>query len=289
MCDEDDLLDAMSHETPPPMHGFGAGTFRRLPAVYFIGDSRAMAFRNGVYVSEHTARAYHLRSVHVRSLYAADFFSRERGLAYALLNALATDQALITHDEGARWTATRWDELLEGTTPLVLFCGAYDVHRLMDRLGPDADIPAWNALSRGFDLSPLPASRLVGGDEALQYARTLMEPLALGIEALRAMGFDRIFVHGTPPPSFGERFQDIYGDIKTFRQYHPNAFPKAYMLIDAAIREITARMSARYVAGPVDAGGALPAELTWDDVHYTAVGAREVARAVVSVLEGVVE
>jgi hypothetical protein len=289
LCDEDVLLDEIARESAAPAQGLAPGTFQRFPPVYFIGDSRAMPFRNAVYVSEHTARAYQLRSVHLRSLYAADLFSRERGLAYGLLNALATDQTVITHDFGATWNATPWDDLLEGTAPLVLLCGAYDVHRLMDQIGPDADILAWDADSRRFERSPLPASRLVDAEEALQRAHAIMEPLAPAIEALRTMGFARIFVHGTPPVHLGERFQRLYGHAKLFRQYHPNALPKASLLVDAAIRSIAARTSARYVSGPVDADGALRSELTSDDVHYNAEGAREVARSVVSVLEGVVE
>jgi lysophospholipase L1-like esterase len=61
------------------------------------------------------------------------------------------------------------------------------------------------------------------------------------------------------------------------------------MILDRALRTIAQRTSARYISGPTNAIGELPQEFTWDDVHYNAQGACEVARAVVSVLEGVVE
>jgi hypothetical protein len=290
LCDEDEILEAVSRETPPDAaRAFGAGTFHRLPPIYFIGDSRILPFRNAVYTSEFTAHAYQLRALHLRGLNAADFYSHERGINLPLLNALATDQTVIARDEGARWVATQWDHSTGGTAPLVLFCGAYDVHRLMDELGPDADIPAWGEPSRRYDVSTTPASRLVSAEDARQRAREILEPFALGIEALRAMGFDRIFVHGCRRAALGERFKRLYSHVKWLRQYHPNAKDKVLALFDQALQTVAARTGARYISGPVDARGELPSELTWDDVHYSADGAREVARHVVSLLEGVVE
>ena len=116
-----------------------------------------------------------------------------------------------------------------------------------------------------------------------------MEPFALGIGALRTMGFDRIFIHGSRRSQRGERFDRLYGKFKSFRQYHPNALPKVHMLFDEAAQSIAQRTSARYISGPVDANGELSRDVTWDDVHYNVDGARKVARSVVSVLEGVVE
>ena len=62
-----------------------------------------------------------------------------------------------------------------------------------------------------------------------------------------------------------------------------------YALIDEAMRAIARRTAARVRPGAGRAHGELPADVTWDDVHYNADGARAVARSVVSVLEGVVE
>jgi hypothetical protein len=289
LCDEDAILEAVSRETQSPAaHALGADTFYRLPPIYFIGDSRVVPFRNAVYASEFTSRAYQLRSVHLRSLHAADFYSRERGINVPLLSTLATDLAVISYDEGARWQVYR-SEHDPDPAPLVLFCGPYDAHRVMDELGPDADISAWDARSSRYDVSTKPASRLVSSQDALLRVLEIMEPFALGIEALRTMGFDRIFVHGSPPSQRGERFNRLYGKFKGLRQYHPNALPKVHVLFDEAALSIAQRTSARYISGPVDAHGELSQDVTWDDVHYNADGAREVARSVVSILEGVVE
>jgi hypothetical protein len=289
LCDEDEILAAVSAETrSPAADAFGADTFYRLPPIYFIGDSRVIPFRNAVYASEFTSRAYQLRSVHLRSLHAADFYSRERGINLPLLSTLATDQAVISHDEGARWNATRAEDDA-GTAPLVLFCGPYDVHRVMDELGPDADITAWDERSSRYDVSTKPASRLVSAQDVFQRVLEIMEPFALGIEVLRTMGFDRIFIHGSPRSHRGERFERLYGKFKWLRQYHPNALLKVHMLFDEAALSIAQRTSARYISGPVDANGELSRNLTWDDVHYNAEGARLVARSVVQILEGVVE
>ena len=288
-CDEDEILEAVSRETrPPAARALGADAFYRLSPIYFIGDSRAIPFRNAVYASEFTSRAYQLRSVHLRSLHAADFYSRERGINLPLLSTLATDQAVISHDEGARWTATR-AEHDAGAAPLVLFCGPYDAHRVMDELGPDGDITAWDERSSRYDVSTKPASRLVSAHDALQRVLEIMEPFALGIEALRTMGFGRIFIHGSPPSHRSERFDRLYGKSKGLRQYHPNALLKVHLLFDEAARSIARRTSARYVCGPVDANGEVSQGFTWDDVHYNAEGARMVARSVVQILEGVVE
>jgi hypothetical protein len=291
LCDEDAVLDEVSRETTvPTAHGFSADAFHRLPPIYFIGDSRSIAFRNAVYVSEFTSRAYQLRSVHLRSLHAADFFSREHALAPPLVSALATDQTIISHDDGEHWIVNRSEFVLDtDAAPLVLFCGVHDAHRVMDYLGPDGDIPAWDERSRRFDATKKPVSRLVSAEDALQRVLELMEPFALGIEALKTMGFHRIFVHGCPCSSDSTRAGRRSVQMKGMRQYHPNAGGKVYALIDEAIRSIARRTSARYLAGPVDARGELPAAVTWDDVHYNADGARAVARSVVSVLEGVVE
>ena len=289
LCDEDEILEAVSRDTrPPAAHALGVDAFYRLPPIYFIGDSRAIPFRNAVYASEFTSRAYQLRSVHLRSLHAADFYSRERGINHPLLSTLATDQAVISYDEGARWAATRADHDA-GTAPLVLFCGPYDAHRVMDELGPDADITAWDERSSRYDVSTKPPSRLVSAHDVSQRVLEIMEPFALGIEALRTMGFDRIFIHGSPRSHRGKRFDRLYGTFKWLRQYHPNAMPKVHMLFDEAARSIAQRTSARYISGPVDAHGELSRDVTWDDVHYNADGARMVARSVVQILEGVVE
>ncbi|HEV3089228.1 MAG TPA: hypothetical protein VGX96_18635 [Candidatus Elarobacter sp.] len=290
LCDEDEILAAVSRDQLPVERGFAPGTLHRLPPIYFVGDSRALPFRNAVYTSEFTARSYQLRTVHLRFLHAADFYSRERGLTTALLDALATDDTLTPHDEGARWTASRWEHDLEGAAPLVLFCGPYDAHRVMDYIGPDADIAAWDQRSHACDVSAEPASRLVSAAEVRRYVLEIMEPFALGIEALRAMGLDRIFVHGSPAaPQRTDRFYRLFGHVKWLRQYHPNALSKVLLLFDDAARTIAARTSARYLSGPVDAHGGTPPELTSDDVHYNADGVRELARSVVAVLEGVVE
>lgn len=290
VCDEDEVLEAVAAE-PSPANGWGeAGAFYRVPALYFIGDSRVMPFRNAVYVSPYTARRYVLRSVHLRSLHAADFYSAEHGINAALIGALATDQAMISHDEGAHWTATASDDRADrGTSPLVLFCGPYDVHRILDELGPDADVLPWDARSRRCAATMQPASRLVRADDVVQRILELMQPFSLGIRALRAIGFTRIFVHGAYRSRGTERFQERYGHAKWLRLYHPNALFNVMMLLDEAMRRIALETSSRYVAGPVDADGLLAEELTWDDIHYSARGASEVARHVVSVLEGVVE
>ena len=290
ICDEDEILKTVAAE-PTSADGWGeAGAFHRVPALYFIGDSRVMPFRNAVYVSPYTARGYVLRSIHLRCLHAADFYSAEHGLNAALIGTLATDQAMISDDEGAHWTATAWDDRAgAGTSPLVLFCGPYDVHRVLHELGPGADVRAWDERSQRHTVTMPPPSRLVGADEVLQRILEMMQPFAEGIRALQAIGFTRIFVHGAYRSRSAERFQERYGQAKWLRQHHPNALLKVTLLLDEAMRRIAQETSSRYVAGPVDADGSLAEELTWDDVHYSAQGASEVARYVVSVVEGVVE
>ena len=289
LCDEDELLAAVAQAAAQPSRrAFGGGAFDRLPAIYFIGDSRSITFRNVVYTSEFTNRSYLLRSAHLRSLYAGDFRSRAGPVNEALLNQLATDQALIIHDGPMGWTAARADGP-NGPAPLVFFCGLADMFRTLDALGPDADIRAWDELSRRCDVSRVPASRLVSAEETLRIALETLEPFALGIEALRTMGFDRIFLHGCPRFTLGERFEADNRGAKWRRQIHPNVIAKALLLFDEAIRSIAVRTNARYVAGPVDADGVLPPEVTHDDVHYNDEGARRVVQSVVSVLEGVVE
>ncbi len=159
----------------------------------------------------------------------------------------------------------------------------------MDELGPDADITAWDGRSSRYDVSTKPASRLVSAQDTLHRVLEIMEPFALGIEALRTMGFDRIFIHGSRRSQRTERFDRVYGTSKWLRQYHPNAMPKVHMLFDEAAQSIARRTSARYISGPVSAYGEFTRDVTWDDVHYNAEGARMVARSVVQVLEGVVE
>jgi hypothetical protein len=296
LCDEDEILNAISATSfgraPAP-----ASEFLKLSPVYFIGDSRAIVFRNSTYISPFTAKAYQLRSVFLRNLYAADFYAPERGLNLALLTTLATDQAAITYDEGATWTANRRDfeadadghSIERGSAPLVLFCGNFDAIRVLDELGPDVDVAAWDDLSRGYELSRKPASSVLQPDFVLARMLDALEPFALGVNALQAMGFERIFVHGYPRPQSGERFGRLYGTLKSLRQYHPNAMPKVSLILDRALREIAQRTSARFVSGPAGPNGELSQEFTWDDVHYNARGASACAREVISVLEGVVE
>jgi hypothetical protein len=305
LCDEDEILAAMSGEPDdPPAPAFGTQAMFRLPPIYFIGDSRTIIFRNAVYVSEFTSRAYLLRCTHLRSLHAADFFTPEAGINPSLMSTLATSLAVSSSDGVTGWTANRSqfgmdaDGVARGpaeiglehrVAPLVLFCGAYDAHRVMDELGTGADIPAWDAMSRRYDVSTTPASRLVPVADVRRRVLEIMEPLALGIEALQSMGFDRIFVHGCPRTQLGERFEHYYGAAEWLRRYHPQTLFKVLILFDEAARSIAGRTAARYLGGPVNADGEIPYELTWDDVHYNARGAREVVRAVVAVLEGVVE
>jgi len=290
ICDEDEILKTVAGE-PTSANGWAeAGAFYRVPALYFIGDSRVMPFRNAVYVSPYTARGYVLRSIHLRCLHAGDFYSAEHGLNAALIGTFATDQAMISNDEGAHWTATASEDRAgAGTSPLVLFCGPYDVHRVLQELGPGADVRPWDERSQRHTVTVPPPSRLVGADEVSQRILEMMQPFAEGIRALQAIGFTRIFVHGAYRSRGAERFQERYGQAKWLRQYHPNALLKVTLLLDEAMRRIALETSSRYLAAPVDADGLLAEELTWDDVHYSAQGASEVARCVVSVLEGVVE
>ncbi len=292
LCDEDEILAAVAQEPPSSTApSFAAGSFQRLPPIYFIGDSRTIPFRNAVYVSEFTSRAYQLRSVHLRGLRAADFYSREHGINASLLTTLATDQTVISHDEGVRWIVNLSEFVMESdAAKLVLFCGPYDARLALEELGPDADIPAWNEVSSRYDVSTKPALRLMSADDVRARLLELMEPFALGIEALRAMGFGRIFIHGCPRTQRGERFSSRYGDVvEWLRDYHPNVLFKIHMLLDEVARSIAARTSARYVSGPADADGEIARQFTFDDVHYNNLGAQEVVRAVVAVVEGVVE
>src|ERR1700738_813186 len=78
LCDEDEILAEVSRGAQQPAaRASGTDTFTRLPPIYFIGDSRTVQFRNAIYTSQFTARAYLLRSVYLRTLHAADFCSRE--------------------------------------------------------------------------------------------------------------------------------------------------------------------------------------------------------------------
>jgi len=297
LCDEDAILNAISAESYAASAPSLPNEFHKLSPIYFIGDSRTLIFRNSTYVSPFTSNVFQLRSVFLRNLYGADFYSPESGLNFSLLTILATDQAAITYDEGATWIANRRDfeadadgrNIERGSAPLVLFCGVFDGIRVLDELGSDVDVLAWDDVSRGYDLSSKPASKVLHPDHVLQRVLDVLEPFALGVKALQAMGFERIFVHGYPRPKSGERFARVYGQLKSLRQYHPNALPKVSLILDRAMRVIAQRTSARYVAGPTTVDGELPQEFTWDDVHYNARGACEVARQVVSVLEGVVE
>jgi hypothetical protein len=289
ICDEDEILAAAAAE-PGSANGWGeAGAFHRVPPVYFIGDSRVVPFRNAVYVSPYTARAYALRAVSLRSLHAADLYSPETGISAALMGTLATDLAVTANDEGTRWQATASDHPPgPSTAPLVLFCGPYDMHRVLDELGPDADVVPWDSRSQRY-AATRSASRLVRADEISQRIDEIMQPLALGIRALRAIGFDRLFVHGAYRPCDIERVRERYGTMVSFRRYRLSALFKVLILLDDALRRIALESSSRYIAGPADADGLLADEFTSDDVHYSARGASELARHVVAVLEGVVE
>lgn len=297
-CDEDEVLRALSEERPSSSaERFGADELHRLPPIYFIGDSRSIVFRNSVYVSPYTSRAYQLRSVFLRHLYAADFHSPQSGLNMALVNALAVDQTLLALDEGVRWLANRYDFEADSlgnhdehdAATLILFCGANDARRLLDALGPDADIRAWDDRSSRYDDGTKPASLVFDAEDVYAQVLELLEPFALGVEALRVIGFNHIFVHGFPQGNRGERSRRFNGDPKSMRQYRQSAMMKARMLVDRAMQSIAQRTATRFIAGPVGPDGRLADELTWDDVHYGARGAREVVRSVVSVLEGVVE
>ena len=290
ICDEDEILAAVAAEASSANGWAEAGAFYQLSPLYFVGDSRVIPFRNAVYVSPYTTRAYALRSVHLRSLHAADFYSPESGINAALTGALATDQAMISHDEGAHWHATESDQHAgPGAAPLVLFCGPYDVHRVLDELGPDVDVIPWDERSERYALTMRPASRLVSADEVLERMLEIMQPFALGIRALQAIGFTRVFVHGSYRSYAIQRFEERFLKVKWLRQYHPNALLKVVTLLDDVLSRIALDTSSRYVTGPVDADGMLSDEFTYDDVHYNASGASELARRVVSVLEGVVE
>lgn len=295
-CDEDELLDAVTAERHTPASAEVEDEFFKLSPIYFIGDSRTIVFRNSTYVSPFTSTAFQLRSVYLRDLYVSDFYGAQDGLSPLVLATLAADQASITYDEGRTWIASRRDyeanadgrTIERGPAPLVLFCGANERRRLLDDLGPDADVAAWDEPSRRCDLSREPASMLVSADDALQRAVEILEPFARGIDALRAMGFERIFVHGYARPPIEGLGRGAVRE-KSIRQRHPNAMRKAALLIDAALRITAQRTSARYIPPPGNGEGVVPPEFTWDGFHYNARGACEVARAVVSVLEGVVE
>jgi hypothetical protein len=290
ICDEDEILAAVAAEASSANGWAEAGGFYQLSPLYFIGDSRVIPFRNAVYVSPYTTRAYALRSVHLRSLHAADFYSPEDGINAALTGALATDQAMISHDEGAHWYATVSDQHAgPGPAPLVLFCGPYDVHRVLDELGPDVDIIPWDERSERYALTMRPASRLVPADDVTARMLEMMQPFAVGIRALQAIGFTRIFVHGSYRSFALEQFDERYAKLKWLRQYHPNALLRMVALLDDVLRRIALDTASRYVTGPIDADGMLADEFTYDGLHYSALGAGELARRVVSVLEGVVE
>ncbi len=290
LCDEDEILKSVSRGAHAPAGpAFAAGTLHYTLPICFGGDSRALPFRNAVYTSEFTSRSYSMRVAHLGITRATDFVSRDGGVGNGLLSALVMDRFAITREEGTTCTAAPWSAAIPGSLPIVLFCGPYELHEFMLELGPDTDVAAWDVRSSRYDARSKPALRLLPADEVRQRVHRSMEPFALGIEALRRMGFDRIFIHGMPPSAWGERFKRAYPHVPWFETSHPNAFPKVWLLYDEALREIAVRTSTHIVTGPLDAEGILPPEATWDDVHYTADGARAVVRTVLSIVEGVVE
>ncbi len=290
LCDEDAVLEAVSRAAPAAAGpAFAAGSFHYTLPICFVGDSRTLPFRNAVYTSELTSRPYSLHAVHLGITRAVDFFLHEGRVGDRLLQALAADRAVITDDGGTTWTAARWSGAIPGALPLVLFCGPSEANEIMLELGPDTDIAAWDERSSRYGAPLSPTSRLLKADEVRQRVEQTLEPFALGIDVLRHMGFERIFVHGMPPARWAERFRRAYPHVSWLETSHPNAFPKVWLLFDEVLRSIAERTSARVVCGPLDAEGILRPEATSDDVHYTPEGAREVARCVVSFVEGAVE
>ena len=297
LCDEDEILRAISAEPDAPNEFAQRDELHRLWPIYFVGDSRAIVFRNRLYVSPHTYRPYELRSVYLRNLHAVDFYSVQRGLNAPLTNALATDVATVSSNGGFRWSANRLDYEREpdgsrfehGPAPLVLFCGSFDCMRVLDELGPDADVAAWDDASRRCEVTSAPSSRVVPVDEVRRRMFEVLEPFASGIRYLRGIGFERIFVHGYGRARTVDSFGRIDQGLKFLRQYHPNAWGKIRIVLDQELRSIAQRTGARFIAGVVSEDGKTSREYTWDAVHYNLRGALEVVRAVVDVLEGVVE
>lgn len=100
-------------------------------------------------------------------------------------------------------------EPAHATRTLVISCGgvdAWDAEERMHRRGE------WFALDPAFEAeigihAPYRAQRERSVEDAQRDVRRILEPLAAGLQTLRACGFTRLYLLGLGPPSLEERVQ----------------------------------------------------------------------------------
>lgn len=154
----------------------------RAVPIYFIGDSHTLVHNHLLYTKNGTH--YITESHYVHGLYAREFCVDGK-IAESVTAPLAGLLALT--DDGWR---LRWKDVT-----LVVQCGDLDARRTAIDLGAEAGL-----------VLPFAPQERVSGTRPVPYAlvenqaRKSLEPLFLGLEQLRDMGFERLAVAAIPPP-----------------------------------------------------------------------------------------
>jgi hypothetical protein len=197
---------------------------RRATPIYVLGDSHVLIFADRV--AERGQDLFVFRSLYCPSLQAAEFVDAEGRLDQRVRAQMRAAGLLVEVDGGDeafhttrsrewRAAAVAADKTRE-TPALVIACGGLDtLFRIADLRADDVVLPA--DLGRRFDV-PAICRHVRPGALPAERARAMfapyMRPLRTGIQALKRLGFERLFVLSIPPPTVrSEQFRTLFTTV----------------------------------------------------------------------------
>ncbi|MGE3724651.1 MAG: hypothetical protein AB7I41_03815 [Candidatus Sericytochromatia bacterium] len=216
--------------------------------IYMLGDSQCLVFNHLLFEAEHLGRCYSLltQARYCPGLAAHTFANApeqpQLRLHETILRALLSD-CLIDRENKALYQFESPQagllSLLAGRVAaspvLVFFCGSADlVNIFLRHLGNENDfyLPEQDSLLAGF-ADPGPR-RLFPYETARDYLKDLIAPLFRGLNHLKQLGFDQLYLHDLVPQTPDD---DEYARIYGYR-CPLKVRSKALLLMNQLLREM---------------------------------------------------
>lgn len=218
--------------------------------IYMLGDSQCLVFNHLLFEAEYQDQRYSLltQARYCPGLAAHTFANApdqpQLRLHETILRALLSD-CLIDRENKALYQFESPQagllSLLAGRVAaspvLVFFCGSADlVNIFLRHLGNENDfyLPEQDSLLAGFS-DPGPR-RLFPYETARDYLKDLISPLFRGLNHLKQLGFDQLYLHDLVPQTPNDdEYARIYGYRCPFK-----VRSKALLLMNQLLREMAA-------------------------------------------------
>lgn len=172
--------------------------------IYIIGDSHVLIYSNLLFQEKKIFKTNFItRSKYCSGLTANNFTDGDGKLNPILLQALSSEFLLDDNEQGVHLAGAR--DVLVNDPTLVFFCGDIDLRYVFLRqLGPTVDFHLPFNVTDLEQLSSLESPTIIPYALVLEQAKKMLHPLLIGLQKLKTMGFQNVFIHNLPPPTLDE-------------------------------------------------------------------------------------